>query len=293
MQLVRVGTTIAAPDACKPEIKLNSAFRVNYVEQPAASATDDVESPEPLWTPEGEYAADAWARVEAAPGNHVWRGVDLSWLTDTWLTSPPLAVSATESFVLSFRHRYDFEASDYDGELVFWDGAVIEITKDDGLTWEDIATYVDPGYGGALTDISENPLGLRSAFVARNAAYPARERVSLDLGTALAGETIRVRFRIGTDQAAGMITGWELDDIGFQGTTNTPFAALVETPRACPAAAGPDGGVGAGGGGSDGGCGCVVPGASRGTAWTIVVLLPIVLRRLRRARSSHAPSHRL
>jgi hypothetical protein len=68
--------------------------------------------------------------------------------------------------------------------------------------------------------------------VAQNAAWPLRDTVTLDLGTALAGQTVRIRFRIGTDFNTGDY-GWELDNISVQGTTNMPFPALVEDTGIC------------------------------------------------------------
>jgi large repetitive protein len=48
----------------------------------------------------------------------------------------------------------------------------------------------------------------------------------------LAGQTIRIRFRIGTDEAVGDF-GWALDNLSFQGITNTPFSTLVADGPSC------------------------------------------------------------
>jgi MYXO-CTERM domain-containing protein len=130
---------------------------------------------------------------------------------------------------------------------VYWDGAVIEISKDGGATWQDITAYADPGYGGTIGDPdpdgASNVLRGRSGYVAQNPSYPALDEVTIDMGTQLAGQTVEVRFRVATDDATGDI-GWTLDDIGFSGITNAPFAALVDDPGACTstpiADAGPD-----------------------------------------------------
>ena len=58
----------------------------------------------------------------------------------------------------------------------------------------------------------------RPAFTAHNPSWPNRNTVVLNLGTALAGQTIHLRFRIGTDAGAGDI-GWELDNLSVQGIT--------------------------------------------------------------------------
>jgi hypothetical protein len=41
-----------------------------------------------------------------------------------------------------------------------------------------------------------------------------------------------LRFRIGTDVFLGD-EGWELDNLAFQGITNTPFPALVPETAVC------------------------------------------------------------
>src|SRR5262249_19581269 len=64
----------------------------------------------------------------------------------------------------------------------------------------------------------------RRAFVESNFAYPKMERVTVNLLDRLAGKTIRVRFRVGTDSFyAGSATGWDIDNISFQGIPNRPF----------------------------------------------------------------------
>src|SRR5690606_11724173 len=93
-------------------------------------------------------------------------------------------------------------------------------------TWVDVSTYADPGYPGVLAS-SSNPLSNRMGFVGLSPSYPALETVALDLGTALAGQEIRLRFRVGSDSSVGA-PGWEIDNIGFTGVTNTPFPGAVD-----------------------------------------------------------------
>ncbi len=55
---------------------------------------------------------------------------------------------------------------------------------------------------------------------------------TIDFGTTLANKTIKLRFRIGTDevQAAG---GWYIDDIAFTGLSNKPFSAQLPEDGMC------------------------------------------------------------
>jgi uncharacterized protein (TIGR03382 family) len=141
-------------------------------------------------------------------------------------------VVGTGALTIGFSHRFDFEWS---GGMYF-DGGVIEVSTDGGATWADASTFtgVNPGYTGTLGTTSGNSLGGRRAYGRRNAAYPNRNTVSLTFGTQLAGRTIRLRFRIGTDAAAGG-GGWEIDDLTFAGLTNTPFPVINAEGATCQA----------------------------------------------------------
>ena len=54
----------------------------------------------------------------------------------------------------------------------------------------------------------------------------------LDLGLALAGKQVKLRFRIGTDAAAGA-PGWDIDNIAVDGATNTPFSTWIADQTDC------------------------------------------------------------
>ncbi|XYH92769.1 M36 family metallopeptidase [Sorangium sp. So ce1128] len=225
---LKLSLTLKSAEACTPARVEALVRRVNYDEVPASSTVDGVETQSTTWTVEGLSSELVWSRAVGAPPNRVWRGVDLGSLSDATLVSPALEVSATDSFVLTFAHRHQFEESDGTA----WDGAVIEISADGGETWEDIGRYVSPGYNGRITGDSGNPLARRRAYVGESPSWPELDRVSVNLGTRFAGKTVRVRFRMGTDEAAGD-TGWEMDDIGFEGVTNKPFATVAEDTASC------------------------------------------------------------
>jgi hypothetical protein len=122
---------------------------------------------------------------------------------------------------ISFRHRFSFEATG-------WDGGVIELSTDNGATWTDIGTSA---YNGSTNGVTSSPLGVNhKAFVNRMVGWPSFANVSLNLGTAFAGKDIKIRFRIGADDSTGA-PGWDVDDISVGGITNQPFSALA--PNAC------------------------------------------------------------
>jgi MYXO-CTERM domain-containing protein len=94
------------------------------------------------------------------------------------------------------------------------------------VVWQDISTFANPGYNVTLTNGTGNPLQGRAGYGSTNPSAPAADTVTLDLGTALAGQTVRLRFRIGTDGGVGA-PGWTIDDLVFQGIDNTPFTTVV------------------------------------------------------------------
>jgi MYXO-CTERM domain-containing protein len=199
-------------------------------DRPASSTFDTVDSAQSAWTTTGTVAADVWAREQDATGAWLWRGVALPSASDTRLESPDIVVAPAGNFVFTFAHRHDFEADASPAK--YWDGGVLELSVDGGQSWADVSTLVAPGYGGALATNSQNPLGGRQAFVGKSANYPQMVPVTLAFGEALAGKTVRFRFRLGTDLAVGA-AGWELDDFGVVFAENTPFSALFADSTVC------------------------------------------------------------
>ena len=224
-----LNATVSNDAACDPSAGRSTFARINVDEALGASKIDTVETLSTPWTTTGPNAGDIWSRVDVAPFDRAWFGVDFGAVSDTSLVSPALQVGSTAPFVITFDHRFGFETNG--GVAPFFDGGVIEISRNGG-PFEDISTFVNPGYGGAIFVGSGNPIAGRQAFVGRNASFPARDTVSLNLGMAFAGQTVKIRFRIGTDEAANDI-GWELDNLAFQGITNSPFAVFVADQSRC------------------------------------------------------------
>ena len=205
--------------------------RMGVDEAPAVSTTDDVETKLVAWTPTGAQASDLWGRFSEVGDNHVLFGFDAPFISDTQLVSPVLQASMTEPLVVSFKHAYALEAFALFG--FFFDGGVIEVSNDNGMTWRDVTEVgVDPGYTGTLLADFENPLGNRDAFSGFNDSIPATEAVVLNFGTQFAGQAVQVRFRIGTDNCCAA-QGWLLDDFSVTGVTNTPFPGFVAETNTC------------------------------------------------------------
>ena len=219
------------PDACETTVSSTVVVQFN-IDEVAGATLDDVEAASTTWTRGGTVGQQVWNREQEAPFQTVWRGIDFSSPSDTWLESPTLNVGSSP-LVVQFDHRYQFEAGAADGSGTNWDGGVIEISSDNGQSWEDIEAYANPGYRGVLTDQSGNPLGNRRALVGTSPAWPATERRSLDLGTVFDGQQVRIRFRIGTDASVGDF-GWSIDNIEVQGLTVGPFFRIAPDQTICP-----------------------------------------------------------
>jgi hypothetical protein len=208
--------------------------RGNTDELSGQSATDDVESARTVWTPDRDRSLDLgspWRRLEAGPADHRWGAPSAGGISDQVLVSPPLDVAAAGGFRFSFRHRFSFE-TDPGPPVVYWDAGVLEISTDGGASWTDIGGSAAPGYQGVVTTISSNPLGNRNAFCGESPGYPDFTTVNVDLGASYQGKTVKVRFRLGSDEAATS-PGWQIDDIAFTNITNRPFATLVPDPGTC------------------------------------------------------------
>jgi hypothetical protein len=205
--------------------KFSAHLNVNEVQ----SNIDDVEAAQSSWVVEKNASLDSsnygiWQRVRpnGGVGNQLWHGSDASVPSDHYLISPDLVVGSSGSFTMEFDHSFDFE---FDGGGNY-DGGVVEMSVDGGA-WTDIGGSVYNGtlvnYGGNL-----NPLAGRKAFVGNSSGtiHTKITAVTSFAPSLAPGSTIRVRFRIGTDNAVGA-GGWMVDNISFSGITNNPFTSLT------------------------------------------------------------------
>lgn len=122
-------------------------------------------------------------------------------------------VPAAGAFYLQFESRVKFEMGlgpDGPTSAVEPDGGVIEYSTDSGSTWSDAGNLIVAGYAysGTIQLDAQNPLAGRNAFVGMTDGYVSTQ---LDLSS-LAGQSVRFRFRVGTDYFGGNI-GWFVDDI--------------------------------------------------------------------------------
>lgn len=202
---------------------VSSTFSVyGNADTATGSTSDDVEAPISAWTPMIDVGSGLFSRLQISttPLNSVWTGPDVGSLADRALVSPNL-VLGPGAFSFTFKHRYSFES----GGSTRYDGAVVELSTDGGSTWTDIGS----GYTGVISTCCSNPLGGRQGYTGESAGYPAFVDQTIDLGAAYANQTVKIRFRIGEDEASGA-PGWDIDNLVFTGLTNAPFTKLVADP---------------------------------------------------------------
>lgn len=144
--------------------------------------------------------------------------------------SEGVLLPAGRTAYLRFHHAFTF---DYYRTSNFYDGGVVEYSTDDGTTWQDAGPLFDHnGYNAVLTDGWGNPIGGREAFGGTSYGYTS-SRLEL---SSLAGETVRFRWRIGTDEMDANY-GWFVDDIRIytcEEPTPTPTPSSTPTKTATP-----------------------------------------------------------
>ena len=120
-----------------------------------------------------------------------------------------------------FDSAFEFENSDG----VRWDGGVLQYSTNNGSTWNNAGALIDGGrsYNGTLD--ATNPLGAVSAFTATSFGYTGT-RLNL---SSLAGQNVRLRFRIGTDGFVGSL-GWAVDNVAFYSCTTTVAPSITSHP---------------------------------------------------------------
>ena len=194
-------TTLAVPGDCG----IGTFPMIHY--------SDDFESGAPGWTSTGTL--NSWALGSGVTGPHsganVFHADDVDTVSDQMLMSPPIVLPSDPSHTAINLQFWNYqELEDTSGGC--WDGSVLEISTDGGSNWTYLPTGVmqtDP-YDGPFSG-SSNPLFGFDAWCGDPQDW-LRSVVDLD---AYSGETVQLRFRLGTDSSVDH-PGWDIDDVWVQ-----------------------------------------------------------------------------
>lgn len=186
---------------------LKTAFSENFdsVTAPALPAgwvATNATGPAPLWvtSTNGPDTAPNAAFIDCP-----------SVVSDKRLDSPTIAISST-SGQLSFRHSYRFTDSGSG-----FDGGVLEVSSPNinAGAFTDVTnaavggSFVSNGYNSTIDTSFGNPLGGRRAWSGSSGGYITTK---VNLGPNVAGQSIKLRWRMGSD-TGGPDIGWFVDTI--------------------------------------------------------------------------------
>jgi hypothetical protein len=149
--------------------------------------------------------------------------VDQNGVSDKTVDSRNITISSTTA-ELSFRN---FFATEYDppvpGPEHFWDGYVLEVSTDGGANYQDIiaagGVFTSGPYVGEIDATAGNPLAGRPAWCGSSGGVvgsPVYIDTKINLPAAFNGQTIKLRFRMGTDEAASA-PGVRVDSLSITG----------------------------------------------------------------------------
>ncbi len=135
-------------------------------------------------------------------GTHAWFAPAPVLPADFVLTSAPF--TPTGLSVLSFYHYYNFEAG--------YDGGAVELSADNGATWQNANAFFVQNAPNAMLDASTSAPGAW-VFSGKSPGGSSFIRSVVDLRS-FAGIALRVRFHTRTDNGSPTGTeGWYIDDI--------------------------------------------------------------------------------
>jgi hypothetical protein len=100
---------------------------------------------------------------------------------------------------------------------MFWDGYVLEVSTDGGSSYNDIidagGVFVSGPYTGEIDGTGGNPLAGRMAWSGNSGGYID---TVINLPASFKGQTIKLRFRMGTDEAVAA-PGVRIDNFSMTG----------------------------------------------------------------------------
>jgi alpha-tubulin suppressor-like RCC1 family protein len=193
----------------------------------ATSGNWTAQKPKVVWYNPGSLDIYGNGKYATSGVGNLW-GYDSPTTSDDSITMVKNVIIPTGTF-LTFKHSFEFESSDYISPTAqFYDGGVLEYSINNSTTWIDAGSLITTnGYKGTIASQgilpevpSTNVLRNRSAFVGASSGYIS-SNVNL---SSLSGNSLRFRFRIGTDSSDGNL-GWYIDDVRIYKCVSNTTAA--------------------------------------------------------------------
>jgi hypothetical protein len=180
------------------------------------------------------------ARSHTAPNSYY--SANPAILSEQFLTLTNALSLGASPPPITFWHWFNTESN--------YDGAILESSIDDGVTWKDMGSSISTGnYTGTMATNSNSPIGGRPAWTGRSNGFMKTE-VNLD---AYANQHLKIRFHNTTDDGTNA-EGWYVDDIALKKFPNVDirsnlfnanglivnqgdsFTVILQTPACTPVA---------------------------------------------------------
>ncbi len=210
-------STEALPGDCPVGTEINSLLTEDFV---GGQLPDD-------WNTDGSSGATTWvvSTDQSHSGDHAVFAENISSVSDQRLATPEVSLpeDATSLF-LTFQNWQHIESS---GSSC-WDGGLLEVSTDGGSSWNQVtddAIQVRE-YDGTIGTGFDNPLDGMPGWCGD--PRDEWERYSVDLAQ-WAGESVRFRFRFGTDSSVSRV-GWYVDSVEVKACT-LPLDPIIHQDR--------------------------------------------------------------
>ncbi len=174
---------------------------------------DDMESGINGWTLGDGSIQNTWQQSggNVHGGAFAWNAENLATISDQRLVSPAIDLPSAAELPLTLRFWNHQELED--APSACWDAAVLEISTDGGSSWIDLNgdAILNRAHDGPVNNFASgpNPLAGMQAWCGDPRDW---EDYAVDLSV-FAGETVNLRFRVGTDSTVGGRDGWTIDDV--------------------------------------------------------------------------------
>ncbi|QKK02872.1 MAG: beta-propeller fold lactonase family protein [Pseudomonadota bacterium] len=151
-------------------------------------------------------------------------GIALKWLEQ----ESSLSAGGIADLVLEFDHRFEL-----DWPSSCFDVGVLQISTDDGASWDDVivagGSFDAGGYNGIQNGAENNPLLNNPGWCGTSPGYPGFVPVRVDLSGAVGpGDSFRLRFGLGEGDIVGR-SGWWIDNLRLFSAADPGNPLLVDT----------------------------------------------------------------